>query len=708
MSRFSPISRLVILLLTMTLLAVFAVACSGSSAIGNNEPLTYTGYLIDDGTGEPIPNATVSLNGIEAESLSDANGYFSVTGVTEEIYQTFTLNAPGYEPMVTIIDTRASDLTPVLSKPDNANNGNGNGNNDDNANENSGNNNDNGNGNQNKVRVKKIGSPLKLDVHSPQDKSNYCLSGSTAASVSVKGMVSLNNENSSLKDVLILIDVSDSANRVTNFDIDGDGALDTVLQAELAAARELVRQFDSSLSRLGVVKFARYTDESGAVLSDQTRVVLAPTHDRAAIEAAIQTVENEGAVGGTDLAAGLRLSIQAFTDAGAITSVSTGDNEDGTEEEIFAERHIVVLTDGIPTLPYASGLTQESGDRIEAIKAAKEARDNNVFIHPVVILPEDKKERRFTTMPAVQAISGVQGKVRTLSLDNINQLPGVVAALPISGVSSVTVESAGQSWPATVKADGTFAVTLELAEGTHEITVSAHGGNHEKTISEIRTVYVNAAFVETEENIALSQTITEMGGIQSPRAKMIKKGTLYDLMMARYPNAKVLPAVPSLTVGNTGTVTVEFISRNAGWNSEVAYFVIDPSSPPASSDDILSSMSVSNSIFYMKGMPSKTYNSGTYVETLSLTPGSLIGFMIVPKDTLSKALNDKAGKAPLFSIPDFNPGGYDQFLSLWNSATSDILFAIEDISIAAKSDEDFNDIVLRVQGASAKTLRCSQ
>lgn len=671
--------------LLIGLVVYFSMACSGGGppTASTVTVYSYSGFLTDEDSEKPITDATITLNGVEAEVETDSEGFFTVTEISNESNQVLTVDVDGYDPVFAVIDV-SEDLvvseTTSISKPVARSKG-------------------------KKVRVRrnKVSTPLKMDIHHPQNKAKYCLSGSSTASVNVSGMVSLRKQVTAMKDVVLLIDVSGSTEELTNADIDGDNEFDRVIDLELAAAREFISQFDLTFARLGIVKFSRYTDDDGVVQSDRTRVVQALTQDADALETALSTISSEGVEGGTDLAAGIRLSTEALSDAGAIISIATGD--DGTEVEVYAEKHIVVLTDGVPTLPYGSGLTQEAQDRVEALTAAQEARSANVFIHPVVILPEETNDQKFTTMPAIQAISQVRGKVKTLSRSNIEQLPATVASLPISGISSVTVEGGGNTVEATVGADGSFSAVVSLAEGNHDINLSAHGGNVDTKVTASRSVEVHTALLETEANLALTDKIVDMGGVQTPRGDLVQ-GSLYNLIASDYPNARLLPDIPTLTVGGSGQVTVDFIFREAGWNSEISYFVLPSASIPDSKETVLSSMTTSNSIIYMQGISNGSYAPGTHQTILNLTAGNIMGLMVSPKSQLSQSLNGSANKAPLFSIPSLNPGGYDQFVTIWDPDSSSLLIGIEDITLTANSDGDHDDIILKIEGASVKTLRC--
>jgi hypothetical protein len=169
------------------------------------------------------------------------------------------------------------------------------------------------------------------------------------------------------------------------------------------ACRHLLNRLKSKHVRCAVVKFARYHtknappggESDGPVLTRQTRVVPELTIDKDLIEAALDTVAAEGAPGGTHTAAGIDLAIQTLTNAWPVES----------DPKDVPVRHMVLVTDGIPTLPVENGETQETGDRFATLAAAQRAADANVQTHPVVIDSVDA-ERRLTSASHQRSTGG--------------------------------------------------------------------------------------------------------------------------------------------------------------------------------------------------------------------------------------------------------------------------------------------------------------
>lgn len=88
-------------------------------------------------------------------------------------------------------------------------------------------------------------------------------------------------------------------------------------------------------------------------------------------------------------------------------------------------------------------------------------------------------------------------------------------------------------------------------------------------------------------------------------------------------------------------------------------------------------------------------------KTIMVGGGTVLGFFIVPNNTIANFLadpdsfyppstNDDSLRAPLFSVTDANPGQFDQFLSFLGGGKT--LFTFEDLSRADGSDDSFTDL----------------
>jgi hypothetical protein len=84
--------------------------------------------------------------------------------------------------------------------------------------------------------------------------------------------------------------------------------------------------------------------------------------------------------------------------------------------------------------------------------------------------------------------------------------------------------------------------------------------------------------------------------------------------------------------------------------------------------------------------------------SIDVAAGAELGLFLIPNDTLAAVLADPSAfyggsrPDPLFSVSDANPGSFDQMLSFESGGLH--TFAFEDLTRAASSDQDFNDLIV--------------
>lgn len=186
-------------------------------------------------------------------------------------------------------------------------------------------------------------------------------------------------------DVAIAIDVSGSARAASGIDVDGDGVVginprldsrldgqypkdvqstdpdDSVLAAELSAVRALLAKLEGTDVRIAVVAFSGHYDPvEGTQLGPaaDNAELIAPLGDVAAARAALDEIARRGPAGGTDFSAAIRAARAALCDSPARPG---------------AERRTLLLTDGVPSLPYGPVTRTDPSDVSAAITAAHEA-----------------------------------------------------------------------------------------------------------------------------------------------------------------------------------------------------------------------------------------------------------------------------------------------------------------------------------------------
>jgi len=309
------------------------------------------------------------------------------------------------------------------------------------------------------VTVKPLDIPAILEIEKPtKDSTWHVIENCENPEVTVAGKAALK----ALKpiELALLIDTSGSTEKVI---MTGKSVLD----AERSAAHALIDMLEKSGSdiQVSLTHFAR-----------ESTVLYPLTKDWKALRQAIDGLTVP--LGGTNMSLGIENALTTLTSA-----------RDG------ARKTILMITDGVPTLPIEGGLTQQRGDRKATLAMAKTAKKAGVKIYPIVIASEVDRDRKLTTMPAVRAITGVPNTVPTLSFDNLDQLADVMQHTSLTDVTdvSVTNETTHQTVVAKVSLGGEFSVDVPVGVGENKIVVKVHAGNIEKAVSRNITIPVLAS-----------------------------------------------------------------------------------------------------------------------------------------------------------------------------------------------------------------------
>jgi len=216
--------------------------------------------------------------------------------------------------------------------------------------------------------------------------------------VEVRGTAIAAGEEAQRFDVMIVMDVSKSTQYPSGADVDGDGVVgenpheglyapgeypeelvctdpgDTILQAEVAAARALLASLRPERTRVGLVTFSGAVDpETNQQRSrDQRNAELQVplTGDFARVAAGLGAVLARGPSGATDFAAGIRLGTTELAGLpGAVSAPGEG------------QKVILLLTDGTPTFPIGLSSVEDAGDTEAAVNAARLARAAGIRIN---------------------------------------------------------------------------------------------------------------------------------------------------------------------------------------------------------------------------------------------------------------------------------------------------------------------------------------
>ena len=273
-------------------------------------------------------------------------------------------------------------------------------------------------------------------------------------------------------DLVLVLDVSRSTRLASGSDVDGDGETgeplgrlgstdpeDTVLHAEVAAARALLAGLPPRGVRLGLVTFSGASDRrTGLRLDpDQSDAWLrAPVGaDRSHVAAALERILEEGPHGATNFEAGIRLASQALGEAGS---------SDG------GRRALLFLTDGLPSFPVGRADISDPGDVGRARSAARDAAQGGIQIHVFALGPD-----ALAQPDAAVDLARLTGGSFT-ALPEPARIVDVLAELSFEGAIGIRVTNLGTGAAATsleVRPDGAFEARVPVTPGPNRIRVQA-------------------------------------------------------------------------------------------------------------------------------------------------------------------------------------------------------------------------------------------
>jgi len=316
-------------------------------------------------------------------------------------------------------------------------------------------------------------------------------------------------------DVLLVLDTSGSTSEMTGADINGNGIVgqgglrglfsptdpgDSILAAEVAAARQMLRGLDPRSTRVGLVTFAGDPPgQSGMFSRGPRKAALTEeplTSDYARIDRALDDVLERGPNGMTNMAEGLDLAWVEIT--GLRGSLS---DPDPTSEKV-----ILFFTDGQPTLPYDSSF---ESDNVKAVlRAADRAKRMKVKVHSFAIGPEALDG----PVAAVEMASRTGGYFTPVR--NPADLVEVIENVSLANIDQITVENLTTGKAASgllTNADGTFSALVPVETGHNRIRVTARAVDGLEATTEITLDY--APGVET---------------VMLPRELMIQRNRLLE------------------------------------------------------------------------------------------------------------------------------------------------------------------------------------
>lgn len=335
-------------------------------------------------------------------------------------------------------------------------------------------------------------------------------------------------------DVMLVIDASASTRYPSGVDVDADGVLgrrepplvrglpevacsdpgDTVLAAEIAAARALIDELDPQRIRLGVIGFSGLADPTGeAAKPDSVKDALLHqplTDDPALVRAALERIAESGPRGGTNMAHGVRLAVRELGGGeGALSQPRAG-----------ARKVMLFLTDGKPSLPFGSQELDDPEDIEAAAAAARLAAEAGIAIN-VYGLGAEANDYPVAPRELTRATGGIYQAV---------DLPGEIVAV-FSGVSFANVDSVvavnltlgevAEVYDIRLRPDGSFQGFVPVQPGRNRVRVSAFSTGGERGSAEftIDFRHTELSVAEKEAELERVRQRTRAILIESERLK---------------------------------------------------------------------------------------------------------------------------------------------------------------------------------------------
>jgi len=336
---------------------------------------------------------------------------------------------------------------------------------------------------------------LELEIEYPPDGAEV---SSTVCGSFVAGRAQATRGAPRSFDVMLVIDTSRSTADPSGTDVNGNGEVghsrlgglgavfgagisdpgDSILAAEIAAARQVLLGLDPRTTRVGLVAFAGEAMGDGSRYSRRRPAftVEGLTRDYDRVQHGLDDLLASDPEGNTHMAAGV--------DQATIELLGLRGSYSQTDPN--SEKVMFFFTDGQPTLPYGPGA---EADNVRAVlRAANRANRGFIKIHSFAIGPDALEG----PIAAVEMASRTRGYFTPVR--NPGDLVDIVEDVNFAEIQEVTLENAGthkQAEPFRVTADGSWAGFVQLDPGANAIRAAAVSEDGQSKTSEIHVTHVD-------------------------------------------------------------------------------------------------------------------------------------------------------------------------------------------------------------------------
>jgi Mg-chelatase subunit ChlD len=294
-------------------------------------------------------------------------------------------------------------------------------------------------------------------------------------------------------DVVFVIDTSASTNTPSGADVNGNGITgdgrigpfwntdpgDSILAAEVAAARLFVRRLDPRSTRVALLTFAG-SQAAGGLFGEAeppaiTHVPL--TREYQEIEHQLDRILENRGLGGTHMAAGVD---QATTEL-------LGFRGGLSEPNRLSRKFVLFLTDGVPELPYESN---PSANVRAVLQAADRARRVGIVFHTFGI----GKKALDGPIAIVELAKRTNGTFTPVS--HPADLSDVVAQIELASIEKLELHNTTSSTSAelvNLRPDGSWNGLVPLVPGRNEIRAVARTSAGQEIAGRVAIEYVPGA-----------------------------------------------------------------------------------------------------------------------------------------------------------------------------------------------------------------------
>ena len=386
-----------------------------------------------------------------------------------------------------------------------------------------------------------------VQIHSPKDGSRIV---QDQDSILISGKVSTQGARTPNADIFFVVDVSGSTANYAGVDL-GDAAdlplasgpsgwgrpqisifgggfgmsgppirnlHNSILAAEVAAARRLLSQLNPQTTRVGLIAF-----------SEDAKLLQPLTHEFQQVKQALDEVLMTGPYGGTNMVAGIRLGIKELAGLGL------------SERRADAVKVQFLLTDGFPTLPIGGGKRATLEDTNLAIGAARLSGKAGFKIH-VFALGEEALSSPAAAVGIARESGGIYTPVvRAADILSVLENISVVGVDYVEAVNATTGQKASHL---RLAADGFFSAALPMAEGLNRLQVLARGSDGVTGRDSISVYYQRGdqrsveleVFLEKEKNLKLE--VERLGKGREEIQREVERGREDSLRRSQEPAPK--------------------------------------------------------------------------------------------------------------------------------------------------------------------------